>query len=118
MPRLTEEALAATRGLARSLLAEAVGLTPAVLSPEPSVAKQGPPRWKQQTIIQAVEDFVARENRLPRYADWTQAGRWGLPSFDTVRRHCGSCAQLHQMVVQRRQLRTSLMAETPEECVS
>ena len=117
MTRMTAEALAATTLLARSLLAEAFGLSQSSLLPETTMTTDSRRRWDSQTIVQAVEDFIARESRLPRYADWTQAGRWGLPSFDTVRRHCGSCAQLHQMVVQRRQLRTSLMAETPEEDV-
>ena len=122
MPRLTGKALAATgealtetMGLARSLLAEALGLSPATLLPEPARANDRRRRWGPQTIVQAVEAFVAREGRLPCHPEWKHARRWGLPALDTVRRYWGSCAELHQTVMRRRRLITVLTAITPGE---
>ena len=108
MPRLTEEALATTRGLARSLLADALGLSPTVLPLEPTMTRDSRRRWGPQTIVQAVEAFVHREGRVPSYTEWKHAGRWGLPAVDTVRRYCGSCAALYQAVHVRRRQRAAL----------
>ena len=46
---------------------------------------------------------------------WKHAKRWGLPAFDTVGRYWGSCAELHQTIMQRWRLKTILEAITPEK---
>ena len=113
MPQATKEALAATRALARSLLAEALGVPPTTRMPEPVLESNSRRRWGPQTIIQAVEAFVDRESRLPRHEDWFHAVQAGLPSLDTVRRYWGSCAELHRAVVLRRRLHS--VSVTPGE---
>ena len=114
MPRLTEEALAATRTLARSLLAEALGLSPTSVPSEPAIANDRRRQWGPQTIVQAAEAFLQREGHFPAYGHWKQAKRWGLPAFDTVRRHWGSCAELHQAVRLRQRLRQALTTSDEE----
>ena len=111
MPRLTEEALAATRTLARSLLAEALGMSPMPGRPAQTLAHDASrQRQTQETIADAVEVFTTKYNHLPTRNEWQHAKRWGLPAFDTVRRHYGSRAALHQAILQRRELRQALMS--------
>ena len=116
MARLTEEALAATRGLARSLLAEALGVTPRC----PRVSVQALThdtrrRWTQETIVDAVESFAKKHDRLPTREEWQHAKYWELPAFDTIRRYWGSRVELHQAMYLRRQLQQALARreETP-----
>ena len=114
MARLTEEALAATRGLARSLLAEALGAHPTTRMPEPVLGRDRRRRWTPHLIIQAVDAFVQREGHFPVYEEWKHAQRWGLPAFDTIRRYWGSCTELVYAVRLRQTLRRALLS-TEEE---
>ena len=59
MPQATKDALAATRALARSLLAEALGVPPTTRMPESVRASNSRRRWGPQAIIQAVEAGLA-----------------------------------------------------------
>ena len=109
MPRMTDEALAAIRVLAQSLLAEALGLSPTDRPPAlPVLANDSRQRWTRDTILQTVERFLDHAQRLPSYDEWMHAGRWGLPAVDTLRRHWGSRAALHEAVHLRQRLRQAL----------
>ena len=111
MPRLTEEALAATRTLARSLLTEALGVAlRCPTAPVQARTHDARRRWTQETIADAVEAFTNTHDRLPTREEWQHAKRCGLPALDTMRRHWGSRAALHQAILQQRQLRQALMS--------
>ena len=110
----TKEHLAATTALARSLLAEALGMCPTPMTPDPERMRDSRRRWTANTISQAAEAFVEREGHFPTRDEWHHAKRWGLPAFDTVRRYWGSTAGLYQAIEQRRRLRQVLIS-TEEE---
>ena len=108
MPQANKDALAATRALARSLLAEALGVSPAPLHPDLALAGDTRRQWTPALILHAAEAFLQREGHFPAYGHWKQAGRWGLPAFDTVRRYWGSTAELRQAVALRKRLQQAL----------
>ena len=114
MPSATKERSAATTVLARSLLAEALGVHQAPRTCESALARDSRRRWTPDLIIQAIEAFVLQEGRFPVYEEWKHAKRWGLPVLDTIRRYWGSCAELHQAVRLRQTLRRALLS-TEEE---
>ena len=99
----------ATRELARSLLAEAVGgEVGAVLGlpaiPPPSTPSQDYHRraWNKENILQAVVDFVAREGRYPWWGEWqTRPAQHGLPVRDTMRRYWRTLSRLYAAVERR-----------------
>ena len=115
MPRTTEDAIAATRVLARSLLSEALGVSQTPRGPVQAFKHDARRRWTPDIITDAVEAFAKAHDRLPTRDEWQHAKHWGLPAFDTIRRYWGSRAELHQAVAERRHLRTILLAGTPEE---
>ena len=99
----------ATRELARSLLAEAVGGEvaaglglPAI--PPPALPSQDYHKrsWNKESILQAVMDFVVREGRYPWWSEWQERpGQHVLPVRDTMRRYWGALSRLYAAVERR-----------------
>ena len=86
-----------TRLLARSLLAEALGMTPAPAlprtAPAPLASRPSTGRlayWTRARILTVLRAFVARTGTFPTYPDWRHARAMGLPSRQTVVRQYGS----------------------------
>ena len=113
--KTSDERRAAVRLLARSLLAEALGVSPAPLRPDPVLAEDTRRQWTPAMSLQATEAFLQREGHFPAYLQWKQAGRYGLPAFDTVRRYWGSTAELRQAVQRQQRLRLALSNTEHEE---
>mgnify|MGYP001575064286 CR=1 FL=1 len=99
----------ATRELARSLLAEAVGGEVAAGLGLPAIHPPALPSedyhrqsWNKEHILQAVMDFVAREGRYPLWSEWQdRPAQYGLPVRDTMRRYWGTTTRLYAATEQR-----------------
>ena len=106
MPRATEEHRASTAALARSLLAEALGVHP--MRYPAALAQDRRRRWTPHRIVQTVEYFMQHEGHFPTYTEWKHPTRWDLPALDTIRRYWGSCEALHHAVRLRQSQRDAL----------
>ena len=97
----SDEKVSPTRGLARSLLHEALALLACAQAAHRGSRQRWQPMgrvvyWTRAQIIEVLTDFLACEGRLPVSREWHNAMAMGLPARQTVMRRFGSLEALVQ----------------------